>query len=150
LCSLAVHAQDKLTYPEISTALQVKLPNQSFKTKADLIAFLINQVQTRRVDKPLTKDREADLRQAGATDDMIGAIKATSPPAPKDESVVDLGELGTRARNLVKPDYTAEAKQAGINGNVTLELSLDEQGRVTSTRTIAGLPKGLTEQAISA
>jgi TonB family protein len=149
-CSLAVRAQEKLTYPEINTALQAKVPNQSFKTKADIIRFLIDSVRSRKVDKPLTKDREADLRQGGATDELIAAIKANSPPPPKEDPVVDLGELATRAKNLVKPDYTNEARQAGINGNVTLELSLDEQGKVISTKTIAGLPKGLTEQAIAA
>jgi TonB family protein len=149
-CSLAVRAQEKLTYPEISTALQAKVPNQSFKTKADIIKFLIDTVRSRKVDKPLTKDREADLRQGGATDELIDAIKANSPPPPKEDPIVDLGELATRAKNLVKPDYTSEARQAGINGNVTLELSLDEQGKVISTRTISGLSKGLTEQAIAA
>jgi tetratricopeptide (TPR) repeat protein len=33
---------------------------------------------------------------------------------------------------------------------VKLELTLDEQGRVTSTKTLVGLPNGLTEQAVAA
>lgn len=71
-----------LTYPEIFTALNTPIPNQSFKTKTDLINFLIAQVKARKVDKPLTKDREEDLRQAGATEELIAAIRANSPPVP--------------------------------------------------------------------
>gem|GEM_PF-7009647 len=145
-------AQARLTYPELSTALQVKLPNQSFKTKAELMDWLIQQVKTRKIDKPLTRDREDDLRQAGGTDDLIEAIKANSPaPAivPK-ETVVDMGELAGRATKLVKPEYTNEARQAGVSGPVVLQLSLDEKGQVTATKTISGLPNGLTENAIAA
>jgi len=73
------HAQDKpLTYPDITTALNTKLPNRSFKTKADLIEFLIEQVRERGVDKPLDESREDDLRQAGATDELITVIRAKS------------------------------------------------------------------------
>ena len=145
-------AQARLSYPELNTALQVKLPNQSFKNKTELINFLIKQIQTRKVDKPLTKDREDDLRQAGANDELIGVIKANSPAPPREQldTVVDLGPLAGRATNLVKPEYTSEARQAGINGTVTLQLTLDEQGHVTSTKTISGLPNGLTEQAVAA
>lgn len=150
LFAVAADAQSRLTYPELNTALQVKLPNQSFKNKAELTNWLLLQIKLRKVDKPLTKDREDDLRQAGATDELIAAIKANSPPPPKEDSVVDLGELGGRATKLVKPEYTDAARQAGVNGSVVLQLSLDEQGRVTSTKTVSGLSNGLTEQAIAA
>jgi TonB family protein len=105
------------------------------------------------MDKPLTKDREDDLRQAGATDELIDVIRKNSPElvAQKaDENVVDLGELVGRATNLVKPEYTAEAKQAGVTGVVRLQLTLDEQGRVVITKTIMSLPNGLTENSIAA
>jgi len=68
-----------LTYPEIVTALNTAVPNSAFRTKAQLIAFLIKDIERRRVDKPLTSDREDDLRQAGATENLIAAIKANSP-----------------------------------------------------------------------
>jgi formylglycine-generating enzyme required for sulfatase activity len=84
------HTQnDPLTYPEIITALNTKLPNQSFKNKTELINWLIIQIKQRKVDKPLTADREDDLRQAGATSQLIETIRANSPssatptPTPK-------------------------------------------------------------------
>lgn len=71
-----------LSYPEIFTALSSPVPNKSFKNKTELINFLIAQIKSRGVDKPLTKDREDDLRQAGATEDLIAAAKSNSPPLP--------------------------------------------------------------------
>lgn len=148
---LNVNAQGNLTYPEINTALQTKLPNRSFKNKDELISWIAIQVRNRKVDKPLTKDREDDLRQAGATEALIQAIKANSPAVqvPRD-TVVDLGELSGRAIDLVKPEYTPEARQAGTAGQVKLSLEIDTDGRVTSVSRLMTLPNGLTEQAIAA
>ncbi|MEO7674264.1 MAG: tetratricopeptide repeat protein [Pyrinomonadaceae bacterium] len=148
-------AQTRLTYPEINTALQTKLPNQSFKNKAALINWIIVQVKKRKVDKALTQDREDDLRQAGATDELIAIIRANSPvlavqtPTPI-PTVVDLGELAGRAVNLVKPEYTAEARKAGTSGEVKLSLELDTGGIVVSVSRLTVLPNGLTERAVEA
>ena len=142
-------AQDRLTYPELSTALNTKLPNQSFKNKTELIKFMIAQIKSRRVDKPLTPDREEDLRQSGATEELLSVIRANSPK-PDPESVVNLGELTSRATNLVKPEFTPEALKAGIAGSVKLELQLDAMGNVTSAKPLNTLSHGLTEQAVAA
>jgi formylglycine-generating enzyme required for sulfatase activity len=77
----AAHAQQRLTYPQVLTALNAKLP-RGF-TKAKLIEKLIADVQMQKMDKPLTADREDDLRQAGATTELIAGIRANSPALPK-------------------------------------------------------------------
>lgn len=143
-----------LTYPEVNTALQTKLPNNVFKTRPQLIAWIITQIKKRKMDKPLTADREDDLRQAGATEELINVIRTNSPkaiavPTP-DDSPVDLNELTSRAVNLVKPEYTDEARKARTMGVVKLALELDETGRVTSVARLVVLENGLTERAIEA
>ena len=146
-------AQGKLTYPELNTALRTKLPNRVFSTKSELFSWLAVQIQRRKVDKPLTSDREEDLRQAGASDELIETIKKNSPAIANVETStgpVDLGNLMPLAVNLVKPEYTPEALQAGTIGEVKLSLQLDEQGRVTSVSRLSVLPNGLTERAIEA
>src|SRR6187431_2470727 len=142
-------AQGRLTYPELNTALNTKLPNQSFENKSELIKFIIVQIKNRRVDKPLTPDREEDLRQSGATEELISVIRANSPK-PDPENIVDLGELTSRATNLVKPEFTPEALKAGIAGSVKLELQLDATGKVTSAKPLNSLSHGLTDQAVAA
>lgn len=79
--SPAVTAQTKpLTYPEIITALNTKLPKPFFKTKVELLTWMIGEIKKRKIDKTLTADREEDLRQAGATDELIEVIRQNSPP----------------------------------------------------------------------
>lgn len=137
-----------LTYPEIKTALQTKLPNQVFRNRTQLLTFVLTQIKLRKVDQPLTSDREDDLRLAGATDELLQTIRTNSPPVPVEP--VDLGELKGRAVNLVKPEYTREAIQAKTTGEVKLALELDDTGRVTAVTRLTVLPNGLTEAAIDA
>ncbi len=151
--SVRTSAQGPLTYPELNTALQSKLPNQVFSNKTELIAWLITQVKKRKMDKPLTKDREDDLRQAGATEILIQTVRDNSPKVPEPTPTpgpVDLGDLNTRALELVKPDYTEEARKARNAGEVKLSIELDETGRVVSVARLTALPNGLTENAMEA
>jgi protein TonB len=46
--------------------------------------------------------------------------------------------------------YTDEARQAGTEGTVVLELIVDEKGRTRDIHVVSGLPNGLTEAAIAA
>lgn len=150
---ITAQPQTRLTYPEIITALQSKLPNRSFKNKAELVTWIITQVGLRKLDKPLSEDREDDLLQAGAPKELIDAIRENSPPPATPEvmnTMVDLGDLSSRAVTLVKPEYTAEARNAGISGTVTLQLRLDEEGAVVSSKALNEIPMGLTEQALAA
>jgi TonB family protein len=45
-------------------------------------------------------------------------------------------------------DYSAEALKAKVQGIVTLDLTIDETGKAKDIRVKAGLPGGLTEQAV--
>lgn len=155
LASTRTYAQQgPLTYPEVITALQSKLPNSVFRNKTELVAWVITQIKRRKMDKPLTRDREDDLRQAGATNELVEVIRTNSPalptPTPTPVPVINLGELAGRAINLIRPEYTPEARQAGTAGEVKLALELDEAGNVTSVTRLTVLPNGLTERAIEA
>lgn len=48
------------------------------------------------------------------------------------------------------PAYTEMARKARIMGVVIVEVVIDEQGNVTSTRVLKGLPMGLDKQAVDA
>jgi len=66
-----------LTYPKILTALNATLPKGW--TKEKLIETLIADVKKLKVDKPLSADLEDILRQAGATYELLVAIRENSP-----------------------------------------------------------------------
>jgi len=46
--------------------------------------------------------------------------------------------------------YTEEARQAGTEGTVVLDLIVDANGRARDVRVVTGLPHGLTEAAVAA
>jgi TonB family protein len=145
-------AQTKpLTYPEIITALNTKLPNSVFRTKTQLLEFLVTQIKERKVDKPLTSDLEAILRQAGATNELIVVIKqnsaAPSTPTPTSTPIptpmptpklIAGGVVNGKAINLVKPKYPAPALAVGATGLVNVQVIIDENGNVISAKAVSG------------
>jgi formylglycine-generating enzyme required for sulfatase activity len=119
-----------LTYPQIITALNTTLPNDAFKTKQQLIAFLISDVKRRKVDKPLTPDREDDLRQAGATDELIDVIRANSPSAQPTPTPVQTPtpRLTPTPRRSPTPSPTPPPKSKQIRNAIGMEFVLIPAG----------------------
>jgi protein TonB len=50
----------------------------------------------------------------------------------------------------VQPRYTEAARRAGVQGAVTVDAVIDEQGRVTEVKILRSLPMGLDQEAMSA
>lgn len=55
-----------------------------------------------------------------------------------------------KPRNIPQPAYTDRARQAGVEGKVRVELTVDEVGHVASARVLEGLGYGLDEEALAA
>lgn len=83
-----------LTYPELLTALNAKLPKGM--TKQKLIANLIADVRRRKLDKPLSKDIEVLLRQAGAPNGLIDEIRQNSPRPTIASITLDINVPGSQ------------------------------------------------------
>jgi len=155
-----------LTYPKILTALNATLPKGW--TKERLIGKLVSDVNRFKVDKPLTADREDDLRQAGATDELIEAIRTNSPKngssgganTPAQGSGKKDQEANHPLRIFSKPKaaYTDEARQNNIQGTVELNITFESNGTIGHIEWIDDgsendqkLKKyGLVDQAITA
>ena len=130
--SPASAAQNKpLTYPEIVTALNTKLPKQFFKTKADLLRWLNGEIKKRKVDKTLTADREDDLRQAGANDELIETIRENSPTPPKTAATPTPKPPATpKPTPVPTPDNSPPVKMEFVN----IPSGSFEMGSVSSAR----------------
>lgn len=69
--------------------------------------------------------------------------KPTPKPAPR--APISGGVLNGRAVNLPKPPYPAIARAAHASGTVTVQVTIDESGKVISAKAISGHP--LLQQA---
>ncbi len=49
-----------------------------------------------------------------------------------------------------EPQYTKEAKEAGVEGTVVLKVEITSEGRVENVRVVKGLRPDLDEQAVKA
>ncbi|MBC8029140.1 MAG: TonB family protein [Pyrinomonadaceae bacterium] len=75
-------------------------------------------------------------------------LPPTPAPAPK-RIIASTRVLNSEAISLPKPPYPALAKQAGAQGAVSVQVLIDETGKVVSARAISGNPllKSAAQQA---
>ncbi len=85
--------------------------------------------------------------QPKAKEKVLGAA-AERPALAGDDCAEDL--VKAKPQGFVKPTYTDDARAAGIEGRVRVEVSLDDSGKVLSARVVSGLGHGLDESAIDA
>jgi TonB family protein len=81
----------------------------------------------------------------GETIDVRDVEEAAQPPEVDQEDVnakdaVKVGVLNSRAISLPQPAYPPIAKTAKVSGKVTVQVLVDEQGRVIAARAISGHP----------
>ena len=72
-----------------------------------------------------------------------GILKDDAPPATKkqetpEKRVANIGVANSRAISLPEPVYPPLAKAAGIEGVVTVDILIDETGRVMTARATSG------------
>jgi protein TonB len=71
--------------------------------------------------------------------------KPTPTPAPKPRAPISGGVLNGKAISKPQPAYPPIAKAARASGTVTVQVTVDEEGRVISARAAGGHP--LLQQA---
>ncbi|HEX2269475.1 MAG TPA: energy transducer TonB [Pyrinomonadaceae bacterium] len=74
-------------------------------------------------------------------------LEEPPPPAdpPKPPKVVHKAVITSQALSLPKPNYPPLAKQMGIQGMVSVQVLIDESGRVISAKAVGGSPFLATE-----
>ena len=70
------------------------------------------------------------------------------PPAPADGGCAE-PEVRPKATHMPHPTYTEEARAAGVEGKVRIELTVDASGAVTTAKVLSPLGHGLDENALT-
>jgi TonB family protein len=92
----------------------------------------------------------------GSSKELEELVKETPPPSTKKETVklpmktVSRGVVNGQASNLPKPVYSAIARAARASGTVTVQVLIDEFGKVVSARALSGHPLLLKESVQAA
>ena len=71
------------------------------------------------------------------------------PTEPGKRAPISAGVLNGKAISLPKPDYPPDARAAGAEGVVVIQVTIDEQGNVAEARAISG-PKQLQDVSVNA
>jgi TonB family protein len=87
-------------------------------------------------DAPLGDTAWAELRQSLKVVD----IGANNPSVTMPDTFVSGGVLNGKALSLPRPEYGVVAKAARQTGTVTVQVTIDEQGRVIAAKAVAGPP----------
>lgn len=85
--------------------------------------------------KPAPTPTQTSANPQPTTTNSASSASASTPPVTRP---VSGGVLNGRAINLPKPDYPQSAKTARAEGVVTVEVVLDEEGKVISARAVDG------------
>ena len=87
--------------------------------------------------QPETKPAVTETKQSGQPAPDNTAKSAAAPEA--EPTSIDLGQLtSSMATRMVTPIYSSIALKAGASGRVTVQITIDEEGNVTSARAIDG------------
>jgi len=81
-----------------------------------------------------------------------GDLEAPPPVAEKPAAPLPVaGDVKAPVKiSATPPQYTLEARIAGIQGTVVMKAVIDKKGDVTDVEVLQGLPYGLTESAVAA
>ncbi len=90
--------------------------------------------------------RPADV-QPTRKEKVLG-VAAERPAAAGGDCAEEI--VKAKPQGFVKPTYTDDARTAGIEGRVRVEITIDESGKVVSAKIVSGLGHGLDESAIDA
>jgi TonB family protein len=114
-----------------------------------------SQIQSRIRSVLATGVERAPLGRRGAALAVMFALIAMAPLAAmqsggEDETVYKITSDITPPHPTYKPEpsYTQDAKEARVEGSVTLKIVIDREGRVSRTEIVRGLHPGLDESAL--
>ena len=98
--------------------------------------------QNREAGFPEGPDTTSRTNGQVGTSRQVVTIEEPPPPAdpPKQPRVVHRGVITSQAISLPRPNYPPLAKQMNIQGTVSVQVLIDESGRVISAKAVSGSP----------
>jgi protein TonB len=116
-------------------------------------ALNAHPVSPRRGSDAASAESAPSVDATGASGPLKGLASSIAPPSPLSETLTpgsDSGQLKMpRLVSSVVPVYPQIAQQAGVEGDVVVEASIDNTGKVSATKVLSG-PLMLRQAAMDA
>jgi len=129
----------------------VELPDSMFRMRYYLVGSRFYQIAVRTINTA-----EVARSMVEMTDEFFASFKLSGKPVNKAPAVGEKGEAAVvkkviqgSALKKVSPAYSEEAKAAGVSGEVQVQVTISEEGRVIEAIVISG-PELLREAAVQA
>ena len=99
---------------------------------------------------PVVQEAAAAGVVEGPDDERVEPSEASSPPDPTGPVYVTGDVVGPVKIHEVRPQYTAIARRAGVEGAVILQVEIDREGNVADVTVLKPLRMGLSNAAAEA
>lgn len=112
----------------------------SYEKKGDIQKAAVDYQKAVELDanNESAKNSLKRIRDEIAKAEAKSKEQETPAKAPVVPQIVNLGQLNSFALNLVKPPYPEIARKSNIQGSVTVEITIDEEGKVISAKASEG------------
>lgn len=87
---------------------------------------------------------------AAAPKEVKAKVLSSKPKAESHDDDCEEEATKPKPQGIVRPQYTDEARSAGVEGKVRVEITIGPDGDVSSARVVSGLGHGLDEAALTA
>jgi TonB family protein len=116
--------------------LELDANNES--AKINLKRLQADQLKAEQAKAEQLKAEQLKAEQAKIEQAKMQEAAAAAAAKPKVPESVELGQLNALAVKLATPVYPPTAQTMNIQGKVTVQISLDEEGKVVSVKAING------------
>jgi len=107
------------------------------------------EITFRVLDHPDVGQKANQGSTGGLGTGAVGS-KAGAPAPPETVFLVGDGVVAPELIHRVEPEYTEEARRAGLEGTVTLTVAIEPDGMIRNLRVIRSLDGSLDQKAIQA
>jgi TonB family protein len=133
------------TPADIPTGVSTVQNTSKARPATDFIIGPGKELDSSVVRGPGASASSGGAKTPGLADEIANAAKPveTAPPPPtvkkpEPNVVPSLGVINGRAIDLPKPPYPPQALAVGVHGDVSVQVLIDEEGRVVSAKAIDG------------
>lgn len=116
-------------------AIELDAANESAKTGLKRLQDAQAKIESAKIEQEKVEQAKILAKQAEAA---LAAQTAKAPEKSGLPKTVELGSLVGQAVKMVMPIYPVIARQSKITGQVTVQITLDEQGNVVEAKAANG------------